>query len=409
MSDQQQSWLAKAAFFTAFGSAASILFSIAVSNILLALSLAALLMSGEKLRFPPIKLPLGLFMLGTVLSLAFSDNPWAGRVQIRKFLVFIMLLIVFSAFRHLRQVRWLIVAFTALGTLSAARALMQFAWQLKECGSSYGCLVGERITGFMSHWMTFGAHMMIVLMLLAAFLFWAPPPKRPVGLWVLCGFLISAAIFAGGTRSIWFATAVAGSYLLFCWKRWTVLIAPIAVALALLAAPPFLRQRFTSVWKPHGELDSNEHRRILWRTGIRMIRAHPLFGLGPERINDPENFKKYLPADITRLPEGWYGHLHNIYLQYAAERGIPTLLALLWMFAVILRDFFKALNGLPPGPGEARFVLQGAIAVILAILVGGILEHNLGDSEVLSLFLTTVACGYIAVESTTHEPAIERS
>lgn len=188
MSEQQQSRLAQAAFYTAFGSAASILFSIAVSNILLALSLAALLLSGEKLRFPPIKLPLGLFMLGTVLSLAFSDNPWAGRVQVRKFLVFLMLLIVFSAFRHLRQVRLLIMAFTVLGALSAARALMQFAWQLKECGSSYGCLVGERITGFMSHWMTFGAHMMIVLMLLAAFLFWATPPNAPWGCGSSAGF-----------------------------------------------------------------------------------------------------------------------------------------------------------------------------------------------------------------------------
>ncbi|HUJ22041.1 MAG TPA: hypothetical protein VLX58_10995, partial [Bryobacteraceae bacterium] len=65
--------LARAAFYLAFGSAVSILFSIAVSQILLALAAGTLLISGEKLRLPPVWLPLGLFMLGTLISLALAD------------------------------------------------------------------------------------------------------------------------------------------------------------------------------------------------------------------------------------------------------------------------------------------------------------------------------------------------
>ena len=53
-----ESNLLRAARWLAFGSAVAILFSIAISQILLALALAALLVSGEKLRLPPIKLPL---------------------------------------------------------------------------------------------------------------------------------------------------------------------------------------------------------------------------------------------------------------------------------------------------------------------------------------------------------------
>ncbi|MBL8176294.1 MAG: hypothetical protein JNK48_16580, partial [Bryobacterales bacterium] len=67
--------LERLAFFFAFASAASLLFSIAVANICLALSLATLLLSGAKLRFPPIAIPLGLFALGTILSLALSQDP----------------------------------------------------------------------------------------------------------------------------------------------------------------------------------------------------------------------------------------------------------------------------------------------------------------------------------------------
>ncbi len=69
--------LQKAAFYLAFGSAVAILFSIAVSQSLLGLALAALFLSGARLRLPPIRLPLGLFLLGTVISLAFSPDPAA--------------------------------------------------------------------------------------------------------------------------------------------------------------------------------------------------------------------------------------------------------------------------------------------------------------------------------------------
>jgi O-antigen ligase len=249
----------------------------------------------------------------------------------------------------------------------------------------------------MSHWMTFGGHMMITLLLLAAFLFWAEEPKRPRWAWIACSILIASALFAGGTRSIWLASAFAGSYLLWSWKKWTVVLVPAAVGLALLIGPGFLKQRFASMWQPHGEVDSNEHRRVSWRTGLRMIQAHPFFGLGPEHVK--LQFQQYVPEDVKKLPEGWYGHLHNIYLHYAAERGIPTLLALLWMLGMMLRDFWKALRKIPAGPSDARFILQGAIATILAILIGGVFEHNLGDSEVLVLFLAIVSCGYLAVEA----------
>jgi O-antigen ligase len=98
------------------------------------------------------------------------------------------------------------------------------------------------------------------------------------------------------------------------------------------------------------------------------------------------------------LPSGWYGHLHNIYLHYAAERGIPTMLILLWLLLKILFDFYRGVHGLPPGPSNRKFLLHGAIAVVLATMVAGFFELNLGDTEVLTVFLTVVACGYLALD-----------
>jgi O-antigen ligase len=106
-----------------------------------------------------------------------------------------------------------------------------------------------------------------------------------------------------------------------------------------------------------------------------------------------------VPADIPRpLPVGFYGHLHNIYLQYAADRGIPTMLMMMWLLAQALVDFTRGLRKLPRAPANRRFLLHGAVAVILATLVEGVVEYNLGDSEVLTMFLVVLGCGYLALE-----------
>ena len=92
-----ESRLAAAARWLTFSSAVAILFSIAASQILLALALAALLLSGERLRLPRNWLPLALFLLATLISLALSGDPAAGLPQVRKFFVFTTLLVVCSS------------------------------------------------------------------------------------------------------------------------------------------------------------------------------------------------------------------------------------------------------------------------------------------------------------------------
>ena len=405
-----ESNLLRAARWLAFGSAVVILFSIAISQILLALALAALLVSGEKLRLPPIKLPLALFLLGTVLSLIFSGNPAAGLPQIRKFYVFLELLVVFSTLRDLAILRRLVLAWAGIGGLIAIRGLVQFAAKVQEAhqrGINFYDYYApaERMTGFMSHWMTFSGQEMFALLMLAAFLFFAPAAGKRNLIWLLCAALMSLALLLGFTRSIWLATAVAGAYLLWFVRRWLVAAVPVAAAVAFLVSPPAVRERFTSLIHPKQGVDSNEFRVVTWRTGMRMLEQHPLLGVGPEGVK--LHFIDYVPADISRpLPPGWYGHLHNIYLHYAAERGLPTMLMLMWLLCKILFDFWRGLRALPPGRNNRWFLLQGSIAVVIATMVAGFFELNLGDSEVLTMFLVVVASGYLALD--TEVASIER-
>jgi O-antigen ligase len=263
--------------------------------------------------------------------------------------------------------------------------------------SIYDYVLDGRITGFASHWMTYGGQQMIVLLLLLALLLFTPR-----GTWRIFGWASAAIIWTGIvlglTRSIFLLAVPAGAlFLAWNYKRWLVWTAPAVALVVFLLVPSQLQDRVTSVLRPHGDVDSNSRRTIMARTGLRMIAAHPVFGIGPEQVQP--QFLRYLPADVPLpLPKGWYGHLHNVYLQYAAERGLPALTFLLWMVARMAMDSWKALRVWPQRT-EARFIWLGGLAVIAAILAEGFFEYNLGDSEVLTMFLATLTCGYIANRS----------
>ena len=392
-----QAYCRHAAFYLAWASAVSILFSIAVSQILLGMGIVALLVSGERLRFPPVKLPLVLFFVATVVAVLASADPRHGLPQIRKFYVFLIVVLVFNTFRTVRQIRTLVLGWTAVASVSGLLGLLQFvrlviradAAQLKD----YGYFLYNRITGFSSHWMTFGGEEMIVLLALLALLFFSIVRKGKL-FGLMCVPILMASLVLGLTRSVFLLGVPLGAaYLVWHWKRWLFLIVPPVAIVAFLLAPMQVRERAASVLAPHQGMDSNTQRVISLRTGWAMIKAHPWLGLGPEQI--APRFNDYVPPDVPRpLPFGWYGHLHNIYLQYAAERGIPCMLMMMWFIAKVLYDCLRSNRRIT---GDARFVFQGAVAITIAILAEGFFEYNLGDSEILTMFLTMVACVYVAL------------
>src|SRR3954447_3838669 len=122
----------RAARWLTFASAAAILLGIAYSQSLLALALIALLLSGEKLRLPPIRLPLALFFLGTILAFAFSPHPAEGLPQIRKFYVFCELVVVYSCLREMKWIRAVFLTWAGLASITAMRGFVQFVQKMQQ-------------------------------------------------------------------------------------------------------------------------------------------------------------------------------------------------------------------------------------------------------------------------------------
>lgn len=374
--------------------------SISASQILLAAGIVLLLIFRQKLEFPRIWIPLAAFFLWTALADVLSPDPWSGRAQIRKFFVFLLIPLMYGVFaRQFENVYYVVAAWTAAATASGVWGLVQFVWKYEHEKSSprgfYIAYLERRITGFESHWMTFGALQLSVLSLLLAQWFFS---SRRMPRWAYLSIpILSATILLGWTRSIWLATIPSILYLVWFWRPKMIWIVPVVALLAIAIAPATTRQRLISLVQPREDVDSNRHRIVTFRTGVQMIKAHPWFGLGPEQIR--RQFDSYVPPDVIRpLPVGYYGHLHNIYVQYAAERGLPGLLCILWFIGLTVSDCIRGIRR-APGPSQELFLLHGTIAVTIGILVGGLFEYNLGDSEVLMMFVCVVGLGYTALKS----------
>ncbi|SRR5579883_422203 len=367
--------------------------SIAGFEILMGLAAAAMFAARQTWRTPPVLVPLGVFFGWTMISLAAHSSWRLGYPQVKKFYVFLMLFLVVSAFRQVRQIQWIAWGWALAASLSAAWAINQFynkVLDAKEANQDfYALYVVNRITGFMGHWMTFSGEMMIALMVLGALVFFTAWRGWNI-LLIVAGIVIAAALVLAQTRSMWLGAATGAVYLIWLWKRWVLIALPAIVAVLALVNPFGVGDRIQSAFNPHGELDSNAHRAMCRAIGWEMIKAHPLLGVGAEEVG-PQHLNYLPPGTKLPLPEGYYGHLHSIYFQYAAERGVPALLALLWFLARMLYDFVRAVRR------RSSWALHGAIAVMIAVLVGGFYEYNLNDSEVLAMFLAVMGCGYVAV------------
>lgn len=386
-------------FYLVAAAAVTPLISIRLFETLMALALMALLVTRARWRVPGIWPALAVFIACTLVSLVGSGHIREGLPQVRKFYVYLMLFLVTTAVRTFGQMRWIALGWAGAAALSSAWALGQFYTKYRAAAAAhenfYRSYIDARITGFMGHWMTLSGELMIVLLVIGAFVFFASD-RMAKGWLIGAAIVITAALALAWTRSMWLGTLCGGVYLIWFFKKWALAAVPVAIVAVLAANPLDIRERAVSALEPHeGRTDSNAHRAELRRIGWEMIKAHPWLGVGPEQVW--RHYRNYIRPDMPQ-PEAsqYYGHLENDYIQYAAERGVPAALALVWMLAWALFDFARGLRRLPQD-SNARWALHAGIAVIIAVMVSGFYSWNLNNSELLAMFLAVLGLGYAAL------------
>ena len=380
-----------------FLAAVSSFLSIAVSHSAQAIALVLLVVRGEKLRWPPIAAPVCAFFAWSVISALFSGDPLAAWPQLRKAFVYSMLITVYTVFVTRDDARRVLHAWAAAAFASVLVSFWQFydKWELaKEHGQDFlASYEGERITGFLSHWNTFSQALLLAFVALTSYVLFARSARAHRTVWLFIWLAIGLALVLSYTRSVWLAMGIVGLYFAWMLNRKLLWLVPIVLTILVFAAPESIQKRALSSVSP----DDNSNRIVMWRAGWTMIKERTWFGIGTGRM--AEAFPYYIPDDVDELPLGYYGHLHSIYVHYAAERGVPALLAILWLLGTVLWDHGRALRKSTPG-GDDRYLLHAGIAATISVLTVGIFDLTLDDSEILGTYLILIAVTYRAVERT---------
>jgi O-antigen ligase len=393
----------------------TVLLSIAVSQAFLAAATVAylshLLRNRPTISFPPLKLPLLLFCLTTFNSITWAEHPAVGWVAVRKLVLFLILLLsvnLVASARHLGALfRGLFFVSALAGLVGTAQFVIQYhSVRHLPYERVYYYMTLTRIRGFMGHWMNFGGQQMLVFTALLAFLllstslakgFLAGQEGKGKGLYWLVMAVLATSLVLNFTRGVWLGCFLATLYIVARWKPRTLWVIPVLLVVAYLAAPSMIRRRVSLAFHPTDD-PALAIRLEMWGAGLRMVRAHPWVGVGPENI--PLVYTQYLPPGPTPMV-GYHGHLHDNFLQLAAERGLPCLVAWLW-FMLALGWRIRRIRG---RLSSERWVADAAFAAWLAFLAEGFFEYNFGTSPVLMVFLFLMSTPFVAeqIENRTHE------
>lgn len=171
----------------------------------------------------------------------------------------------------------------------------------------------------------------------------------------------------------------------------------VVLAVTYVASPASVRQRLRAGFDRNDPDTSN--RIELFETASRLIRDNPWFGVGPKNVG----IEALRYRGNRDYPDWMYQHMHNNFLQIAAERGIPGLILWLWLMIRLAWDSWqryrrarrRMLEDTSRGDAtEALMVSTAALGAWIALLGAGMFEYNFGDSEILTLFAFMIGAPY---------------
>ena len=375
----RQPRLESAALLAFLGFVAALQLSIAVAQILLTLTLllwvAVMIVRHERPDAPAMFWPLVAYAGITLVAVVFSFDPSTSFVDSKQLVLFVIVPVVYRWARG-ASARTVSNVVVSVGAIVAAYGIVQIG--ILEFDA-----VGQAARGTMGQTMTYSGMLMLVIAHTAARLLFDQRDRTWPAL-VLPALLVALALTSA--RNSWVGAWVAVGLLMMLKDLRLLFILPVVAALFVVAAPPRLTDSLYSIFDM--ENSSNRQRFEMARVGGRMVRAHPLTGVGPDVVKDV--YAEY--GDVSAV--GSTVHLHNVPIQIAAERGLPALAIWVWFIVVVVRGLLQKLRASPH-----RALAAGGLAAVAGMLAAGMFEYNFGDSEFLMLFLVLITLPF-AVDRT---------
>ena len=344
----------------------------------------------------PLATPLLAFAGSTLISAAMAMQPGdslrasKGLLTLATFWIVLTALPDAAAARRFATIVFVTVSAVGLLSIVQVAGCVHGAWQdapriplvdtyFNKCARAHG---------FFSIYMTLAGVLTVVLILTL--------PR--LGGFARAG--VAAVAWVGGAvalgltlvRGAWFGFAVGAGVTLVLARRRVLALGLLVIVIAAALALPAVHERLQTIGNPAD--DTTRDRLAMLKGGLRLVREHPVSGIGPGQVK--HLYPVYAPADALRRHTS---HLHDTPLQIVVERGVVGLALWLWIFVAFFARTGRILRRVPASATADRALVIGAVAAVAAFLVAGLFEYNFGDTEVLLVTLAAMALPFVVERS----------
>ena len=348
-------------------------------------------------RIPlPFAAPLGwavaLFMWTLFSVYSAIDHTLALKVLFSLLGGIVCATVVLAGCRDMRDLRILLAGFVTAGV---AIGLITFSETkgLSSVSTEFGGaeIVSGRLQGAFDSPNQLGALCALMVPVCTGLVFGA----RTVRWRVLAGFavvLLLATLMLSLSRGAWVGAGVALLFMLIKLREARRLLLVLAIPLVVIGFFVWSLTPTKTDVKVVGEraraitvLSPYDDRRVIYREAYREIRENPVLGVGPGGF--PVASTRVVSESATLS----YAHAHNLYLNWAAEVGLPSLVIILCFALTLAFSARTASRGARVrGDPRDRAIIIGISAALLTVLVQGFFDYVIPNPVVYTAFWTLV-------------------
>jgi len=303
--------------------------------------------------------------------------------------------VILASCRGMRDLRVLLGGFVAAATVLSVFALSDRS----KIESTYeGTQVLEgRLQGAFDHPNQLGALAAMAFPVAAGFLF-GGRTRRTRTLAGVALALILAALALSLARGAWLGAGAAALLMLITLReaRRTLLLIGLPVVLVFVGLWSYFPkneqvQVVTQRAESFTTLSPYDNRDSIWREARREIKEDPWTGQGPGNFIISSAGAGSEASTVAAF------HAHNLFLNWAAESGLPAAaIILLFAFALVNAGRVASRRSLARGDPADRAIVIGIGGALLTVFFQGFVDYTLGNSVVHIAFWGMVGAMLLA-------------
>jgi len=367
--------LKKSFFYLFLSQLASIIFSIAIAQMLYAVLFVVwliLIFKERQFSFTLVDLIFVAFIAVRILSIVISEYPEASTLSYLREIIF---------YPYYFIAKYFVQSYGVSGVKQSVSVLIYSLIIPSVYAIVYVALgLIDRGRSFSSGSMMFSVHSAFVIAGTLALILTEEHHKRKNILLLILGLFI-AALLSTYTRSMWIAVAICLVIFGYAGYKKYLLATTVAVILMIASIAP-LRERFSTLLSP---MEHSSGRVEIWNAAIELMPKHPIFGFGPETFN-------LIAGDKSRFPDHRVNSWHNEFMQIQIESGIIATILLLLIYFVVAWMILQLRKGVNTEEGKFMFYFSlFSFVVIVSSIMFGSLMFSILNGMMLKFIIASIS------------------